>query len=89
MRAFDEQGQHAGRLAACGETDRFRRGNRRVALADDLSPTADDRALNEAEALEGHPPDLADKLARLARAATARSFVGLGLLFRHFSMVMP
>ena len=89
MRSLDKQRQYSARLAARREADRFWRGHFRVALADDLGPAADDRALDEAEALEGHPPDLADKLARLARAATARSFVGLGLLFRHFSMVMP
>jgi len=89
MRTFDQQGQNAARLLPRREADRFRRRYFRISVAHNLSPPADDRTLDEAEALERHPPDLADKLARLARAATARSFVGLGLLFRHFSMVMP
>ena len=89
MRAFDEQGQHAGRLAARGETDRFRRGNLRVALADDLSPTADDRALNEAETPECHSPDFADQLAGCAGTTASSTLISTGLLLRHFRMVMP
>ena len=52
VRAVDQQGQHAAAFAAGRETDRFGRRDLGVALADDLRPAADDRALDEAEAAE-------------------------------------
>ena len=59
-------------LLAGGEADRFGRRDLGVALADDLAPAADDRALDEAEALERHSADVADELAGRARTAAAR-----------------
>ena len=46
-----------------------------VALADDLAPAADHRALDEAEALECQSADIADDVARRARIAAARRIV--------------
>jgi len=95
MRALYKQGQYPARLPTGLESDRFRRGNLGVALTDDLGPAADDRALDEAEALERHPADLADEIAGGARTSAALSIVrqfplrGIGLLLRHFDMVMP
>ena len=89
MRTFDQQGQNAARLLPRREADRFRRRYFRISVAHNLSPPADDRTLDEAEALERHPAYLTDKLAGRARSAASRSFVGAGLLFRHLDMVMP
>ena len=89
MRSLDEKRQNSARLAARRKSDRFRRGDPGVALADDFGPAADDRALNEAEALERHPANFADELAGRTRTAAAPRFVRAGLLLRHFRTVMP
>ena len=89
MRALHEEGQNSGGFASGGKADRFRRGDPGVALSDDLGPAADDRALDEAEALERHSAHFADELAGRARTAAAARFVRAGLLLRHFGMVMP
>ena len=81
VRALDQQGQDTARLAAGGKADRFGRGDLGVALADDLAPAADDRALHEAEAPEGHSADFAHELAGRARTAAARRILGLLLCF--------
>ena len=70
MRAVDQQGQRC-RRPSCPAGKRIDSGERDlgVALADDLAPAADDRALDEAEAAERHAADLADQLAGGARTA--------------------
>src|SRR5262245_16183266 len=83
VRALDEQGERAAGLLPRGEANRFGRGDPRVALADDLAPAADDRALHEPEAAERLAADLADQLAsRSGPAASLGSMVGR-LSFRH------
>ena len=73
MGALDQQGQRR-RPTSCPPGKRIDSGERDlgVALADDLGPAADDRALDEAEALERHAADVADEVAGRARTAAAR-----------------
>ena len=75
MRSLDEKRQNSAGLPARGEADRLRRGDPGVALTDDFGPAADDRALNEAEALERHAAHFADELSRRTRTAAAPRFV--------------
>ena len=72
VRPLDDQGQNAPALLARREADRFRRGDRGVAAADDLGPAADDRGLDEAEAAEGGAADLGQKVADRAHPPRAR-----------------
>ena len=78
-----------------GKADRFGRGDPGIALADDLAPAADDRALDEAEAAEGDSADFAHQLAGGARAAGPRRVLGAlsasdrRLWLRHRKWVMP
>src|SRR4029079_19284881 len=62
MRAVDQQGEDAARLAPRGKALLFGRRHAGVAFADDLGPAADDRALDKAEAAERLPADVADEL---------------------------
>src|SRR5262245_20861649 len=83
VRALDEQGERAPGLLPGGEANRFGRGDPRVALADDLAPAADDRALHEPEPAKRLAADLADQLAsRSGPVASLGSMVGR-LSFRH------
>ena len=69
------QRQRAARLLALREAHRFGGRDIGVALADDFGPAADHRALDEAEALEGHPGDVADEVAGRARMTAARGIL--------------
>src|SRR3954454_13580611 len=83
VRSFDQQRQNAACSFARWEFDRFGARDLGVARANDLSPTTDDRALDEAKATEGHATDVTEKLAGRARAAASgRIFLGL-LSLRH------
>src|SRR5205823_5108194 len=61
----------------------FGRGDPGIALADNLGPAADDRALDEAEAAKRPVADAADQLARRAWATTARRILVFLLSLRH------
>ena len=74
-------GQNAARLLAGGELDRFRRGDLCVALADDLGPAADDRALDKTETPERLTADVADKFAGGTRRQLLGKFFSGGFRF--------
>src|SRR5205085_5558141 len=75
MGALDQQGQCSARLAASRKAQGFGQRDSGVALADDLGPAADDRALDEAEAAERLAADLADEVADGARPAASLALV--------------
>src|SRR3546814_1402148 len=53
---------------------RFGGGNPGIARADDLGPTADDRALDEPELAERRAPDIGQQLGNSARTVAAAGF---------------
>ena len=75
VRTLDAERQRAAAFLAGGKADRFRGRDLGVALAHDFGPAGDHRALDEAEALERHAPDVERKL---ARGAGAEMRVALG-----------
>src|SRR6185369_11050022 len=83
MRAFDQQSQGPSIPAPAGEADRLGRRDLGVALADDLAPAADDRALDEAEPPERLPASLGHELTGGPRPAASRRLVSRSLSLRH------
>src|SRR6185503_10870823 len=85
VRALDQQGEHTARLAAGRKTDRFRRGDPGVALADDFAPATDHRPLDKAETFERGITDPAENIPGRAGTAAARriGIVGGPVGLRH------
>ena len=83
MRALHDDAQNPARLLPGREAYRFGRGNLRVSLADDFGPAADDRGLDEAEAAERDPADVADQLAGRPYAPLPRRILLLAFSHPH------